>query len=199
MTTDNPNFFVRVTKLKMWLRIIRNNPNGRGRARQQSCIFQGLISEITMADKMNILLLNICHVAFKSYWFPSLPLRRTNVITPVAAKASSPLSIPVFKVRMWDRPRRHSQTCTHANTQNLQYMTNHHGYQKLMDSEIDTIPILPLIKTIVMFYCDPHHSHWRIHREWEQAFALLPESCSAHIIADVFFFLAVYGVRKPSQ
>lgn len=194
MTIGNPNFHVRVTKLKMWLRITRNNPNGRGRARQQSCSFQGLISEITIADKMNILLLNICHVAFKSYWFPSLPLRRTNVTAPVAAKAS-----PLLWASLWDRPRRYTQTCTHTYPQNLQYMTNHHGYQKLMDSEIDTIPILPLIKTIVMFYCDPHHSHWRIHREWEQAFALLSDSCSTHIIVNVFFFLAVYGVRKPSQ
>lgn len=88
MTIDNPNFYVSVTKLKMWLRITGNNPKGRGRARQWSCIFQGLICEITIADKMNILLLNISHVAFKSYWFPSLHLRRTNVTTPVAAKAS---------------------------------------------------------------------------------------------------------------
>lgn len=33
----------------------------------QNCTFQSLILEISAIDKMNILLLNICHDAFKSH------------------------------------------------------------------------------------------------------------------------------------
>lgn len=45
-------------------------------------LFSGLILEISVADKMSILLLNICHAAFRSHQLPALRSKATSVISP---------------------------------------------------------------------------------------------------------------------
>ena len=72
------------------------------------------------------------------------------------------LLLPYYLICALTSFKHHHISCTHGGvgsihlnaiyTKNLLYITNHPGYQKLMDSEIDITPILQLIKIRVISY-----------------------------------------------
>ena len=58
----------------------------RAMEKHRATFSQGLTLEINIMDKMNILLLNICHVCYdacKSQEFLALYYKRTDIITPL--------------------------------------------------------------------------------------------------------------------
>ena len=73
-------------------------------------------------------------------------------------------------------------------TKNLLYITKHPGYQKLMDSEIDTIPILQLIKIRVISYLWPTSFTYKNPEGIRTPSALHLHNCFIHYLGWKVFF-----------